>query len=178
MSNRSASCSAGAVVLLAVASVAAAAGDAPLVQAARERDHVSVRALLAAGADVHASQPDGTTALHWAAHWDEHDTADLLIRAAADVNAVNELGATPLWLSSVHGGAAMIERLLQAGADAERGAAQRRDAADDRLAHGQGGRRDGPAAPRRRRQREGRLARADGADVGGGAAGIPLSCAC
>ena len=118
MSNRSVSCSAGAVVLLAVASVAAVASDAPLVQAAKQRDHASVRALLAAGADVHATQPDGTTALHWAAHWDEHETVDLLIRAAADVNAVNELGATPLWLACVHGSASMIGLLLQAGADA------------------------------------------------------------
>ena len=119
MSNRLPSCS--AVVLLALASLgnpANAANDLDLVQAARQRDHASVRALLAEGADVNATQADGTTALHWAAHWDDHDTADLLIRSAADVNPVNELGVTPLWLSSVHGGASMIGRLLQAGADA------------------------------------------------------------
>ncbi|MCY4601266.1 MAG: ankyrin repeat domain-containing protein [Acidobacteria bacterium] len=117
MSNRSASCSACAVVLLALAGVGDAASDAPLVQAARDRDAASVRALLAEGADVNAAQPDGTTALHWAAHWDDYDTADLLIRRGADVNAENELGATPLWLSSVHGSASMIRLLLQAGAD-------------------------------------------------------------
>ena len=74
MSNRLASCS--AVVLLALVSVGATANDLRLVQAARDRDAASVRALLAEGADVNATQPDGTTALHWPAHWDDLDTAD------------------------------------------------------------------------------------------------------
>ena len=117
MSNRLRSYS--AIVVLALASSAGAANDASLVQAARARDHAAVSALLDGGADVNATQPDGTTALHWAAHWDDDDTAELLIRSGAGVNAVNELGATPLWLASVHGSASMIGRLLRAGAEVD-----------------------------------------------------------
>jgi ankyrin repeat protein len=95
----------------------AAATDRRLIEAARNRNAEAVRALLKQKADVKATQPDGSTALHWAAHWDDLETAELLIRAGADVNAQNELGATPLWLSCVNGSAGMIERLLRAHAN-------------------------------------------------------------
>ena len=67
------------VMVLALAGPGNAASDSRLVQAAEDRDSASVRALLAEGADIDVTQPDGTTALHWAAHWDDYDTADLLI---------------------------------------------------------------------------------------------------
>ena len=41
-----------------------------------------------------------------------------LIRAGANVKAANRYGVTPLWLASVNGNAAVIEMLLEAGADA------------------------------------------------------------
>ena len=114
------------LVLLAVvvapppAHGAAAAGaiDAPaIVEAARTQDAAAVRALVAAGADVDAAQPDGATALHWAAYRDDRDVAVLLLDAGAGVDAANELGATPVWLAADNGSAAMVELLLAAGAD-------------------------------------------------------------
>jgi hypothetical protein len=101
-----------------VASICLAAGDLRLIQAVRSQDPGAIEALLKQGVDVNATQPDGATALHWAAYHDDQRTTDRLIRAGAQVNARNELGATPLWLAAVHGGAAVIERLLAAGADA------------------------------------------------------------
>src|SRR6202047_4603990 len=48
--------------------------------------------------------------------------ADLLIVAGANVKAANREGATALYLASINGSPAMIEKLLKAGADAnERG---------------------------------------------------------
>ena len=70
-------------------------------------------------ADVNAAQPDGTTALHWAAHWNDAAAVDLLLRAGANAKAVNRYGATPLSEAVVSGSAAMIEALLKAGASPE-----------------------------------------------------------
>src|SRR5262245_19252591 len=96
---------------------AAAAGDLPLIDAAKNADHAAVRRLVLEKIDVNAAEPDGTTALHWASYKDDGETADLLIRAGARVNAANDLGATPLWTASINGSATMVRRLLDAGAD-------------------------------------------------------------
>ena len=69
------------------------------------------------GADVNATEADGTTPLHWASYRDDLESADLLIRGGANVNAANDLGATPLWTACLNGSASMTSRLLQAGAN-------------------------------------------------------------
>ena len=106
-----------AVSGIAPEAFAEAGADLPLVEAVKSRDANAVRTLLAEGVDVNAPQPDGATALHWAAYRDDLDTAALLIEAGANVNTANELGATPLWLAADNGSPTMIERLLDAGAD-------------------------------------------------------------
>jgi ankyrin repeat protein len=67
---------------------------------------------------VNAPQVDGTTALHWAVHWNDIEMARLLIGSGADVSGANRAGATPMRLASINGNATMIETLLDAGADA------------------------------------------------------------
>jgi uncharacterized protein len=103
--------------LLAVTTVAAAATDLRVVAAAKDQNIQSVRALVNQGAAVSASQPDGVTALHWAAQWDNAEMADVLIRAGAQVNAANAYGVTPLSLACTNGSTAMVEKLLKAGAN-------------------------------------------------------------
>ena len=109
------------VALLAVLSLGTAGNDeAPVAQAAQARDHARLRALLEQGADVNAPAPDGTTALHWAVHWNDAETARLLVRGGADVDAANRYGATPLWLAAERGaadGVGLLGLLLEAGAD-------------------------------------------------------------
>jgi len=94
-----------------------AAPTLPLINAARNADREGVRRLVQEKADVNATEPDGTTALHWASYRDDVESAELLIKAGANVNAANDLGATPLWTASLNGSAAMVRRLLQAGAN-------------------------------------------------------------
>ena len=106
-----------AVALAALPVAAGAAEDAPLADAAERRDQRAVQALLTASAAVDAPQPDGATALHWAAHWNDVATARLLIAAGADANAANDLGVTPLALAAVNAGAELADALLRAGAD-------------------------------------------------------------
>ena len=106
-----------AVGVLSMASLAAAGNDLRLVEAVKTQDAVAAHALLTQGVDVNAAQPDGATALHWAAHWDDRDTAEQLIRQGASVNAANEFGVTPLALACVNGSAPMIEMLLAARAN-------------------------------------------------------------
>jgi uncharacterized protein len=105
-----------AAVLISAASLAAAGGS-DLPDAVMNGNKAAVRSLLLKKADVNATQVDGTTALHWAVRGDDLETADLLIKAGANVKAVNREGVMPMELAALNGNAAMMERLIKAGAD-------------------------------------------------------------
>jgi ankyrin repeat protein len=93
--------------------------DARLADAVEKRDAQSVAALLKKRSDVNVAQPDGATALHWAAHWNDLPTAKALIAAGANTNAVNDFGVTPLFLAATNGSADMLGVLLGAGGNAK-----------------------------------------------------------
>jgi ankyrin repeat protein len=94
-----------------------AAGSSDLPDAVMNGNKAAVRSLLLKKADVNGTQVDGTTALHWAVRGDDLETADLLIKAGANVTAANREGVMPMELATLNGSAAMIERLIKAGAD-------------------------------------------------------------
>jgi uncharacterized protein len=110
----------GACLLLLwpLAAAAAAPADPSFIQAVKQRDVKTVRALLRAHVPVNAPEADGTTALHWAVRADDVEMIRMLIGAGADVKAATRLGITPLGLAAVNGSAAAMEPLLKAGADA------------------------------------------------------------
>ena len=118
-SSRCRAAAGGALAIALAATIAAAPLDSRLLNAVKNKDVESVRALLKqrSGIDVNATQGDGATALHWAAHRDDLPIADLLIRAGARANVANDVGTTPLHLACTNRSAAMVERLLAAGAN-------------------------------------------------------------
>jgi ankyrin repeat protein len=89
----------------------------PLMEAVQNGNEAGVQRALANHADVNAVEPDGSTALLWAARVDDVEIAQILLAAGARANAANKYGVTPISLACTNGSAAMIERLIRAGAD-------------------------------------------------------------
>jgi uncharacterized protein len=88
-----------------------------IVTAAKQQDKAALRTLLKSKSDINAPEPDGSTALHWASHWDDIESVDLLLKAGANVNAKNEYDVTPLSLAVENGSLPMVARLVKAGAN-------------------------------------------------------------
>jgi ankyrin repeat protein len=104
-------------LVVTLAGNAGLAADLSLVEAARNQDQQTVRALLSHGADVNARSADGSTALLWAAHWNDLATAEMLVRSGADPNAANDLKMTPLSQACTNGNPAFVQLLLKSGAN-------------------------------------------------------------
>src|SRR5205085_10759267 len=109
-------------ITLSVATAFALAGtatgaDQRVADAARDQNAALVKSLLSQRVDPNLAHGDGSTALHWAAHWDDLDTARALIAAGANADAATDQGLTPLALAAFNGSAPMIDLLLTAGAN-------------------------------------------------------------
>ena len=99
-------------------SVAVAAADSPVADAASRGDAETVRALLERGVDVQTARPDGMTALHWAAMRSDLEMAEMLLYAGANIEATTRIGRhTPLHVAGRSGRAPVVRALLDAGAD-------------------------------------------------------------
>lgn len=117
MAGRSSNCMIRVGFLCALGSVMTLhAADTPLADAVERQDPVAVN-LIADGAGIDAAQPDGMTALLWAAYHDQTDLAKKLLSAKATPDHANRYGVTALLLACQNGSVALTEALLVAGAN-------------------------------------------------------------
>ena len=120
-------CMLGICTLLFVPAAGFAAGRSDVADAAMRGDKAAVRTLIEQHADVNAIQPDGATALHWAAWHGNAEMVQLILRHQPELeNIDNDFKATPLgW--AIHGSengwhrekgdyASTVEALIKAGA--------------------------------------------------------------
>ena len=105
-------------VTAALPALAYAAGS-DAADAAQRKDALALRALLGKKVNVNAPQADGTTALHWAAHYSDTETVTLLLKAGANPSVTNRFGASPLSEAALSGNTELMKALLDAGADAK-----------------------------------------------------------
>ena len=112
-------CLAAGADLDAVSGVVEFLEDRPLHLVARFNENPAVlQTLVAAGADVGATNSAGNTPLHLAARSNENPAVlEALLAAGADVLATNTHGWTPLHYASGNQGPAVINAFLSAGAD-------------------------------------------------------------
>ncbi len=88
----------------------------PSALAGDEKRAALAQLLLDAGADIHAKDMSGSTALLFAIYQGDKETAELLIGRNADINARNKLGWTPLIIAKATGNSILEAVLTGAGA--------------------------------------------------------------
>lgn len=107
----------GLTLALGLVPLAEAASD--LIDSVRAGKRADAIALVARGADVHETESNGTTALHYAVHHGDFELVEKLIDAGANVNAMNSYGSSPMSEAAILGDASIIKALLDGGADPE-----------------------------------------------------------
>ena len=104
--------------------------DERLITACAARDDAGFDAALAAGASVAGRDPNGVTALAYAAITGSEARVSRLLAAGADVNAADKWGFTPLMRAAALNQTKIVQMLLTCGADPLRRNANGETAAD------------------------------------------------
>src|SRR5690606_34893505 len=103
-----------AVALCGSAGAWAASPVADLIERGRRDAAIE---LIEQGADVNATQPDGTTPLHWAAYKLDLELVRMLLERGAEPHVTNRFGASPLDEAVKAANLPLAKMLLEAGAD-------------------------------------------------------------
>lgn len=88
-----------------------------LLNASEQGDFATVEKLIAAGADVNATDDEDTPALTVAAANGDENIVRLLLMHGASVDKPNAMGWTPLLMACLHGHVGITSFLIQNGAD-------------------------------------------------------------
>ena len=90
----------------------------PLSEASREADAAAVRALLQQHVDVNSARGGRDDRAALGGHLNDLAAVKLLLRGRRQREAANRYGVKPLSLACEAGNAAIVDQLLEAGADA------------------------------------------------------------
>jgi ankyrin repeat protein len=103
-----------AICLGAFGPIVAASELAGLIETGQRRAAIT---MIEDGADVNATQGDGTTPLHWAVYRVDAELTTLLLAHGADPDAINAYGSSPLGEAVKVANTELAGMLLEAGAD-------------------------------------------------------------
>jgi len=113
-----------AALALALCGFAACASPGPeeevMLSAARAGNVVLFRAMIKAGANVHARDDSGNNALVFAALSDREEMLREVLGHKVELDARGSIGMTALGIATAHNAPQAVERLLRAGADPDR----------------------------------------------------------
>ena len=105
-------------VVMSFALAVSAHAQSVLADRIQSGDRRAALELIAKGANVNQTQPDGTTPLHWAAYKIDRELVQALLRKGARAHVVNRYGASPLGEAVRVANVELVAMLLEAGADA------------------------------------------------------------
>ena len=106
------------LVALSLAFAGTARAQSTLADRIQAGDRKAALEMIAAGANVNQTQPDGTTPLHWATYRVDRELVDRLLKRGAKANVVNHYGASPLHEAVRVASPELTGMLIEAGADA------------------------------------------------------------
>jgi ankyrin repeat protein len=104
--------------VLVLGCAAAAQAQSILADKIQAGDRKAALAMIAAGANVNQTQPDGSTPLHWAVYRVDRELVTALLRRGAKAGTVNKYGASPLAEAARLANLELAGMLLEAGAAA------------------------------------------------------------